>query len=107
MEICRATLEDAPGLVSSQRETQDLHVAMDPTFYREATDDELLNAMRAFLAAEQTIVWIASMEGVPAGFLVFKISTAAEDAFCHARHEGLIDQFLSPRDSGGAVLAAR
>jgi ribosomal protein S18 acetylase RimI-like enzyme len=92
MEIRLASPDDLPALVSIQHETQELHVAADPTFFRPATDDELIGAMRDFLATGQTVVWIAWVDDVPAGFLVFKISAAAQTAYCHARNDGLIDQ---------------
>jgi len=92
MEIRLATPEDLHVLVSVQRETQDLHVAYDPTCYRRSTDGELTAAMGEFLATDQTVVWIAWVDDVPAGFLVFKISAAAQTAYCHARSDGLIDQ---------------
>ena len=92
MEVRLATPEELPALISIQRETQDLHVAYDPTCFRRSTDGELTAAMGEYLAAEQTVVWIAWVADVPAGFLVFKISTAPETAYCYARNDGLIDE---------------
>ena len=91
MEIRRATLEELPQLVALQREVQELDVAADPTLFRKAPDDELLRSMQEFLAAEPNILWIAWVDRVPAGFLAFKIETAPETAFFHARNDGIID----------------
>jgi ribosomal protein S18 acetylase RimI-like enzyme len=92
MEIRRASVDDLAELVSVQRETNELHVGFDPTFYRTATDEEFRGAMAGFLAEDGTVVWIARVDGFVAGFLVFKISISPQNAFCHARRDGLIDQ---------------
>jgi ribosomal protein S18 acetylase RimI-like enzyme len=92
VEIRRAIVDDLADLVSVQRETNELHVGFDPTVYRTATDAEFREAMAGFLAAADTTVWIAREEGAAAGFLIFKIVTSPQNAFCHARNDGLIDQ---------------
>ncbi|HEX4146219.1 MAG TPA: GNAT family N-acetyltransferase [Pirellulales bacterium] len=92
MEIRVATVDDLADLISVQRETNELHVGFDPTFYRSATDAEFREAMAGFLAAADTTVWIARQEGAAAGFLVFKVVISPQNAFCHARNDGLIDQ---------------
>ncbi len=92
MEIRLADEGDVDGLVHIQRQTQELHQRSFPSYYRSPADDDLRGAMREFLAAEEMTVWIALMEGVPVGFLVLKLIAEDENAFCHARHEALIDQ---------------
>ena len=93
MEIRLADEGDVDRLVYIQRQTQDLHQRSFPSYYRSPADDDLQRAMREFLAAEEmTFVWIALVEEVPVGFLVLKLIAEEENAFCHARHEALIDQ---------------
>jgi ribosomal protein S18 acetylase RimI-like enzyme len=92
MDIRLAIENDLADLVSVQRETSELHVGFDPTTYRSPTDEESREAMAGFLAAADTTVWIAKEDGAAAGFVVFKIVTTPQNAFCHARHEGVIDQ---------------
>ena len=92
MEIRVATPEDCPGLLPIQREVQQLHHRGFPNFYRNPDDDHLRRAMTELVAADDTTVWTALVEAVPVGFLVFKLITAEETPFSHARREGLIDQ---------------
>jgi ribosomal protein S18 acetylase RimI-like enzyme len=92
MEIRTATEGDLDGLVHIQRQTQELHHTSFPSYYRSPADEQLREAMREFLAADETTVWIALVEAVPVGFLVFTLVTAEENAFCHARGEGRVDQ---------------
>jgi GNAT superfamily N-acetyltransferase len=98
MEIRTATEDDVERLVHIQRQTMDLHQQSFPTYYRSPGDEQLRGAMRDFLAAEETVVWVALVDSVPVGFLVFKLVAAEENAFCHARREGLIDQLSVDAD---------
>src|SRR6185436_6175972 len=59
MEIRFATEDDLSEMVSVQREVHDIHARKSPNYYRAATDDELLQAMKEVLAGDSTKVWIA------------------------------------------------
>jgi ribosomal protein S18 acetylase RimI-like enzyme len=91
MEIRTATQEDCPGLLPIQRQSQALHHRSLPSFYRNPDDEALRGAMSDLIAADDTVVWVAVVNAVPIGFLVFKLITIAETACNYARREGLID----------------
>jgi len=92
MEIRVATVDDLADLVTVQREVHEIHVRTHPAFYRNATDADLLEAMKSFLASEQYRAWIATADGDPAGFLLFRLNAVPENAFCYARNEASVEQ---------------
>ncbi len=92
MEIRVVSQGDLSGLVCIQHEVHDLHRSAFPTFYRAATDEELLAGMKEFIATEHARSLMASSDGAPAGFLTLRIDTVPENFACYARSEAVVDQ---------------
>ncbi len=92
MEIRLATQADFAELIRVQREVQALHRQLHPKYYRDPTDDELLQAVRESFAAENSKLWIAVGPNGVAGYLLLKIQLVPENAYCPGRKEAVVDQ---------------
>jgi ribosomal protein S18 acetylase RimI-like enzyme len=90
--VRQAGLSDVEALVILNRFVQDLHVAHQPDYFKQADAMLVADWFRCMLRNIAARVWIAELEGCSVGYALTITYDRPESAFCPARRFSEVDQ---------------
>ncbi|MEM9556202.1 MAG: GNAT family N-acetyltransferase [Acidobacteriota bacterium] len=112
IEIVRAQPADVRALIGLNEAVQRLHAAHEPTrFVSDPDPEEVASYFTQLFESPDRFIDIASVEGEPAGYIVYELRSMAEVVFKHPMQLLYIHQIATARrfrrcGVGRALLAA-
>ena len=97
INVRAAGSEDVQALVVLNRSVQELHLAHQPDYFKDADSRSVADWFSSMLQNPDVRVWVGEVGSVPAGYALTMTRDRPENAFCFGRRFCEIDQIaVSP-----------